>query len=447
MDYFRSYSLPAGAGVVAAWDAEVAGAAAIPPLGAMLRERGAEIFPEFVRRYHEIRAPPRSRRRALQRKLARSPGRIALPPARRRKLAYSIAGAALLLALAEAPAAQAGSIFVTTKIADVDEINPTCSLGDAIRSADSASDYGGCTGATVSPNTIYLPSGGVTMTRYFTNVYGSYTGMPTIQSDITIVGNNTKIARKSSKFFRLFAVASGGKLTLDGVALSGGVASGDGVNVNADGGAAFVYLNASLTLHNSTISGNVASAGGAILNDGVTVINASVLSKNTADRGGAVFNNANNVAINNGSVLTGNKAHYGGAIYGDFGSTTVIDNSTLAKNSANRGGAVFNPLGIVRFFNNSIVTGNKAVADGGGINNSGGLLQVDETTISKNSAGSRGGGVFGPGYTFVLTNSTVTGNKAGTSGGGIYLTGTAKFSSSSNYVAKNKAPSGPDYAP
>jgi parallel beta-helix repeat protein len=447
MDYFRSYSLSADDAVVAAWDSQVASAAEIAPLSRLLAERGAEVFPEFARRYAEVAALPRSARRALQRKLAASRDLANIPAEWRRKLAYSIAGVALLLALAQS-AAHAGDIFVNTKIADVDEINPTCSLGDAIRSADSGGDYGGCTGATVSPNTIHLPSGSQSLRHSFSIEYGSYTGLPKIQSDITIVGNKTKIARKSKTFFRLFAVASGGKLTLDGVTLSGGVASSDGVTSgDADGGAVFVYLNASLTLQNSTISGNLAGAGGAILNDGVTVINASVISKNTADRGGAVFNNANNVVINNGSVLTGNKAHYGGAIYGDFGSTTVIDNSTLSKNSAARGGAVHNPLGIVRFFNNSIVTGNKASSDGGGISNSGGLLQVDESTISKNSAGDRGGGVFGPGYTFILTNSTVTGNKAGTSGGGIYLTGTAKFTSSNNYVAKNKAPTGPDYAP
>ena len=72
MDYFQSYSLSSDAGIVAAWDAEVATVEDIPSLRTLIAERGAEIFPEFAKRYAEIRALPRSARRALQRQLAAS---------------------------------------------------------------------------------------------------------------------------------------------------------------------------------------------------------------------------------------------------------------------------------------------------------------------------------------------------------------------------------------
>src|SRR5947208_2355433 len=104
MNYFRPYSLSADDGVVAAWDSQVATAAEIPSLRQLLAERSAEIFPEFTQRYDEIRALPRSARRALQRQLSRSRELAHIPHEWRRNLAYSIAGAALLLALAQAPA-------------------------------------------------------------------------------------------------------------------------------------------------------------------------------------------------------------------------------------------------------------------------------------------------------------------------------------------------------
>src|SRR5204863_4730943 len=106
MDYFQSYSLSSDAGIVAAWDAEVATVEDIPSLRTLIAERGAEIFPEFAKRYAEIRALPRSARRALQRQLAASRD-VAIPAEWRRRLAYSIAGAALLLALAPGAAGAA----------------------------------------------------------------------------------------------------------------------------------------------------------------------------------------------------------------------------------------------------------------------------------------------------------------------------------------------------
>src|SRR6185369_17435073 len=98
MDYFRSHSLSSDDGIVAAWES-VAGTAEIPSLRQLIAQRGAELFPEFSRRYTEVKLLPRSARRALQRSLANSRELANVPAEWRRKLAYSIAGAALLLAL------------------------------------------------------------------------------------------------------------------------------------------------------------------------------------------------------------------------------------------------------------------------------------------------------------------------------------------------------------
>src|SRR5262249_11485504 len=126
MDYFHSHSLPSSAGIVAAWDSQLAAAKEIPSLRRMLAERGSGIFPEFAARYAEIRALPRSARRSWHRRLGRS-NDLTLPAEWRRRLAYSIAGAALLLALSQAPAADAGSITVNAKSPEI-HIDGLCSL-------------------------------------------------------------------------------------------------------------------------------------------------------------------------------------------------------------------------------------------------------------------------------------------------------------------------------
>ncbi|HKA32500.1 MAG TPA: hypothetical protein VKH64_04755, partial [Candidatus Binatia bacterium] len=92
MDYFRAYSLSSDAGIVAAWDSVAA--AEIPSLRQLIAERGAEIFPEFARRYREVRSLPRSARRALQRSLAHSRDFANVPAEWQRRLAYTVAGAA-----------------------------------------------------------------------------------------------------------------------------------------------------------------------------------------------------------------------------------------------------------------------------------------------------------------------------------------------------------------
>ncbi|HEX2385823.1 MAG TPA: hypothetical protein VHL99_04630, partial [Candidatus Binatia bacterium] len=209
MDYFRAHSLPVDAGVVAAFDSEVT------PIADLLGARRAEIFPEFVRCYAQVRALPRGRRRTLQRRLAAARD-ASLPAHMRRRLAGSIAGAALLLALAELPAA-AGTITVSPKTPANTAVDGKCSLLEAIINANNGNDtaHPECSGATPGPNTINLPSGSVTVPDSRGNYYGSETGFPPITTDITIAGNGAKIARKAPGLFRLFFIGNGGHLTFE----------------------------------------------------------------------------------------------------------------------------------------------------------------------------------------------------------------------------------------
>lgn len=123
------------------------------------------------------------------------------------------------------------------------------------------------------------------------NDFELYTYLPVVGSskavDLTIIGNGGTIERVGSQSFNLVSVAAGASLTLDNVTLQNGyVASGLG-------GA--IYNSGTLTIRDSTLSGNHVSgrsAGGAILNNGTLAVIGSTFTANYADggHGGAIYN-------------------------------------------------------------------------------------------------------------------------------------------------------------
>ncbi|HEY1265758.1 MAG TPA: right-handed parallel beta-helix repeat-containing protein [Candidatus Binatia bacterium] len=415
MNYYGpACAVSADKAIFSAWDTQVKGAADAPWLERLLAERGNELFTVFALRYNELRVLPRNARRALQRSLARSRDSAAVPSEWRRKLAYSLAGAAFLLALGLA-SAQADTITVSSKtLPEINNGDGKCSLFEAIRNANDISNgmvHIDCApGDPSGADTIVLPKGTQTLTRSYNTAYGT-TGVLLITSEITIQGNKTKIIRKKgSPQFRLFTVAATGDLTLNGVTLSGG-----------NGG-----------------------QGGAIRSDGILVVNNSTISGNSSSQGGAIISLGDYLGINN-CIITSNTATYGGAI-ASYGATVLIDNSTISKNSAASSGGGIRSRSYIRI-TDSIITGNHAGAHSGGIYNTGnGTLVIDDSTISKNSAGS-GGGVLNN-HSFTITNSVISGNTATSRGGGVYNGGDFElFSSTGNIFTKNKAPLGPDVFP
>ena len=121
MNYFDLYSSYPDRTIAAAWDSQVKEADQTPWLAGTLTECGDELFARFAACYAELRALPRSARRALQRRLARSSELAAILPeyfhqgGRRlqHRMAWSLAGAALLLTLGQG-VATAATITVTT---------------------------------------------------------------------------------------------------------------------------------------------------------------------------------------------------------------------------------------------------------------------------------------------------------------------------------------------
>ena len=172
----------------------------------------------------------------------------------------------------------------------------------------------------------------------------------------------------------------------------------------------YISLNRTVTIFGLSLqNGESTDYGGAIYNEGTLTINNSSLSGNhTTSSGGAINNNFGTLTINNSS-LSGNIADaYSGAIRNY--DTVTVNNSTISGNSAgNSGGAMYNAGTLT--VNNSTISGNSAVNGGGGFRNvAGHTITINNSTVSNNSASS-GGGIIVYG-TVNVNNSIISGNTA-----------------------------------
>ncbi|HEY2395622.1 MAG TPA: choice-of-anchor Q domain-containing protein [Rudaea sp.] len=150
-------------------------------------------------------------------------------------------------------------------------------------------------------------------------------------------------------------------LALNGTSIHDNGAQNTGGAVEVDGG--------SLVVTNCLIVGNSAGTGGAIGNSGTVQIAGSVLMDNVASTfGGAItFGGSNGTVTIDESTLSGNSAANGGAIGTSTGGTLVMNNSTVAGNSATgTGGAVYGHKYPHLTLTNVTIAGNTA-GNGGGL--------------------------------------------------------------------------------
>ncbi|MDR3183621.1 MAG: right-handed parallel beta-helix repeat-containing protein, partial [Planctomycetaceae bacterium] len=196
---------------------------------------------------------------------------------------------------------------------------------------------------------------------------------------VTIVGFGTdKLTLDADNKSRVLNITSSTATALANLNITGGKAVGGGG----------IYSSSSLTITNSTISGNTAT--GYVTSDGDT--------------------------------LTG----YGGGIYCYAGGT--ITNSTVSGNTAKRngGGIYYNSTGGT-ITGKTVISGNQAELNGGGIYYSSTGGTITGATVSGNTAKQNGGGMWGNG---TVTHSTVSNNTATGNGAGIYCRGDSSIKNS-----------------
>ena len=174
-------------------------------LAALLLQRQSRLMPRFALALARLRALPRGQRQRLK-----------------RKVAATLAGAALVLAVGAATFGPPGAGVAHAATITVNET--TCTLIDAIRSANDNTSHGGCVSGAPGLDTIALAAN-VTLTSSYGDYEGE-TGLPAVSSQIVINGNGRTIARDAGADpFRLIYVAGSGDLTLNDVTLTGGDAT------------------------------------------------------------------------------------------------------------------------------------------------------------------------------------------------------------------------------
>lgn len=452
-------------------------------LASMVMRRGDTVLPRFARLYAELRQRPRRWRRQFQ-----------------RKVAVTMTGAALLMALAGMGAGFAARAepanVITVANGEVGKaVNSKCSLIEAIENANSRTNgqpHADCAaGNPAGADTIALPAGGSFAVNKSVDYYYGYTALPLIDSTITVEGNGSTITRSGKKDMRFFTAVTYednvADLTLNDLTLT------NGKNDYYSGGAVYAY-GATLTINNCVISGNEVggSGGGVFATYSDVTISGSTISNNKSYSGGGIYAGYGNITIVNSTisgnevvdnvgggaylsaaviVLNGvtvqnNKAYSGAGLMIDYSNMTLSDsdltgNETVGKgdggglyffdsngslndmrisgNSAYHGGGVFVYDGAVTI-KGSTLSGNEATGGGGLYSWTGSEVTVVNSTLSGNQAVTNGGGAAGVGaMTFV--NATFSGNSAGVGGGGLHVTnGTTTLQRT--LLSGNSAPTG-----
>lgn len=348
-----------------------------------------------------------------------------------------------LAALAAAPVAGAAAIVVDS-LGDVTANDGACTLREALVNANGDNQGGStdCVAGAGADSITFAVNGIVTLA-------GSE--LPTVTGVIAITGNGadntiiqasannpvTNLPAAASHEYRVLSVASGGNLTLDGVTVRHGRCTGPCMPNGAAGGAG-IFNAGSLTLRNSTVSGNATPGlGGGIRNDpgSTSTYENVVVSGNDANLGGGMFNNQNGATLLTDVTFTGNHADYGGGAY-EYHTLVTYSGVAFHSNMALYGAGMAHEYASPTLVN-ATFSHNSATGPGGGIHVLGGAPTLLNVTFSGNASGGNGGGIYNFLGTPRLTNVII----ANSSGGGDCFndTGTVLDPASSHNLIEDTA--------
>jgi hypothetical protein len=337
------------------------------------------------------------------------------------------------------------------------------SVSDLIADINAANKAGGS-------NTITLTSPATSpyVITIVDNTTDGPTGLPVIdkKNTLTIIGNGDTIERSTSSGtpdFRLFDVASGGSLTLQSITLQNGLAFGPGTA--AEGGA--IYNQGTSVLSAVTLQSNAAqgsngasgqaggdASGGAVWSgSSLTMENGTVVQNNLA--GGGTGGSSRKFAF--GKIGVGGNA-FGGGVFvaggaGTFSRVTIDNNVAVGG----LGGSAFNGR-------DGLIYAAAGNGSGGGVYIAAGIVTMSSDTLDGDQAeggtnpdGSAdgyayGGGIYLAAGMMTLSNGTMASNLATANasnlaslqaaGGGIYIARNATATLCNDTVESNSASSG-----
>lgn len=356
------------------------------------------------------------------------------------------------LTIWSAPAALAETPIEVTTTADDFGGGVGCSLREAIQSANTGSNFGGCTGANAVHNTITLPAGTYTLTGA-AGENSNASGDLDISGTLTINGASSKTTRiqagtnTTNGVDRVLQILTNATVEINGVTIRYGQAP-DGTDGASDitchgddGGGIYVAWSATLVLNNCVVHYNYAGAGGdgcttsnplhryggdggGIYNEGTLELNSTRIMHNEAGAGGA----------GTAAGTFAGSGGYGGGIYlaGSGSQVTLTSNSVVNLNSSGAGGR-----GADASTGDAGDGGNGGY--GGGVNVFSGDLTLIDSTVAENTTGAGGDGgnassgnggdggysgggagirSTGSGAVVVVTNSVINDNVVGLAGSG-----------------------------
>jgi CSLREA domain-containing protein len=297
---------------------------------------------------------------------------------RARKKTFALIPLLPLASFALLDTAHAANLVVST-LADEQNANDQCSLREAIINAN-ANNQSGSTDC---------PAGSSNAEDLITSIVSGTISLGSPLPDITdtfgiTIDGEENLTVSGNSAVRIAFVQAGAKLNVQNLVL----ANGSGYC------GALCNFGGTLTVGNSTFSGNSGRYGGAV--------------GNFAD---ATLHVSNSTFDGNRSRRSGDYYGLGGTIF-NRGSLTVTG-STFFKNAADRaGGAIWTGFDSSATVANSTFTGNSAVESGGGIRASTGNLELINSTLSGNAAAA-GGGISRGTATVRLRNTLLAGSVSG----------------------------------
>ncbi|MCA3748338.1 MAG: CSLREA domain-containing protein [Rubrobacter sp.] len=321
-------------------------------------------------------------------------------------LAALLATALLLAALSDPARADTFTVTKTQDTNDGSCLPDDCSLREAVIAANTRP----------GADEITVPQGTYTLTISGADEDASaYGDLDVASGEVKIQGAGAATTTVSAAGLndRVFHVLDGAGATISGLTLSGGSPPYDNRTYGRGGG---IYNGGTLTLTNSTVSGNTSSSFGG------------------SSFGGGIFN-VGTLTLTNSTVSGNETSGYGGGIAN--GGTLTLDGSTVSDNSANNDGGGISDYGGTLTLTNSTVSGNTSRRHAGGIQNLFGTLTLTNSTVSDNSASMVGGGVYIYDGDTTIENSTITGNTAPEGAGVASLGSDKRVKIDSSIIAAN----------
>ena len=319
-------------------------------------------------------------------------------------------------------------ISVTTTLDEYDTVaNGTCSLREAIQSANTDSDFGGCSRIGTAPYTITLSAGTYVLTQTGTAEDANLDGDLDILTDTVIVGAGAEsVIIDGNANERVFHLPGAIALSITNVSLSNGSADyGGGLYIN--GGS--VTLSGMQVYSNSATGGWFgADGGGLYVNIGsATLIGTQVYSNAASRSGGGLYVNTGSATLIGTQVYSNAASKYGGGLYVSGGSgiltgTQVYSNAVGVGGFESGGGGVYVSGGSA-ILTETQVYGNLALgsmtANGGGlfVMWDGASATLVRSQVYRNSA-IAGGGLYVAEGSATLTETHILSNTASTSNGG-----------------------------